>query len=282
MMLETIRQRYSCRSYNRTPLTKATRQELANFCEAQTIGPLGSLARFRLITADGNDRAALKGLGTYGFIKNPTGFIIGAAGAGRYNLEDFGYLLENIVLRATALELGTCWLGGSFTKSSFAQKIGLQGDEMLPAVISVGQPADKRTLMDRLLRGAAGSNHRLPWETLFFTDNFAAPLTQKSAGPYAEVLEMVRLGPSASNKQPWRIVREGTVWHFYLAHTPGYKQQVQAVTKVDLQRVDIGIAMCHFALAAEELELQGTWATDEPELAKPNPNTEYMVSWIEA
>ncbi len=279
-MLDAMQRRYSCRTYANTALAETTRQELADFCAAQRIGPLGSTARFTLIAAEEDDRAALKGLGTYGFIKHPTGFIIGAVSAGRYNLEDYGYLLEHIILQATALELGTCWLGGSFTKSSFGRKIGLRAEELLPAVASVGYPADRRTLIDRVIRRSASGDQRLPWEMLFFANSFDAPLKQADAGPYADALAAVRQGPSASNKQPWRVVRAGAAWHFYLAHTPGYGRPVRAATGIELQRVDIGIALCHFALAARELGLSGAWAVQEPGLAKPNPDTEYVVSWV--
>ena len=53
---------------------------------------------------------------------------------------------------------------------------------------------------------------------------------------------MVRLAPSAVNRQPWRVVREGTDYHFYLKHDKGY---VSSATG-DLQKVDMGIALCHF------------------------------------
>jgi hypothetical protein len=47
----------------------------------------------------------------------------------------------------------------------------------------------------------------------------------------------------------------------------------------DLQRVDMGIAMCHFELVAREFGLKGGWVLEEPELQKTEQNTEYVVSW---
>jgi hypothetical protein len=49
----------------------------------------------------------------------------------------------------------------------------------------------------------------------------------------------------------------------------------------DLQRVDVGIAMCHFALTADELGLRGAWAIEEPDVVRPDDLTEYVVSWVE-
>jgi nitroreductase len=244
-------------------------------------GPLGAPVRFALVAATEQDRQALKGLGTYGFIKGATGFIVGVAGPGHKNLEDFGYLMEGIVLRATDLGLGTCWLGGSFTKSNFAKAISAQPGELLPAVASVGHIEDVAAAREGLIRRRIGAHQRLPWASLFFDGQFGAVLAPEAAGVYAPLLEMVRLGPSASNKQPWRVVAAGSRWHFYLQRTPGYRGGVlNRLLKVDdIQRVDLGIAMCHFELAAHEQGLAGRWEVADPGLALPDELTEYSVSW---
>ena len=58
----------------------------------------------------------------------------------KYNLEDFGYLTESIILYATDLGLGTCWLGGSFTRSTFIERFPLAPSETMPAVVAIGYP----------------------------------------------------------------------------------------------------------------------------------------------
>jgi hypothetical protein len=93
---------------------------------------------------------------------------------------------------------------------------------------------------------------------------------------------MVRWAPSASNKQPWRVIRSDDAWHFYLQRTKGYGKGsmiFNVLRLADLQRVDMGIAMCHFELAVHEFNLHGRWKIEEPEIRKPE-NTEYIVSWI--
>ena len=94
---------------------------------------------------------------------------------------------------------------------------------------------------------------------------------------------MVRLGPSASNKQPWRILRIGRSWHFYLQRTPNYREGFlyRMFTQADLQRIDMGIAMCHFELTARELGLPGMWVNTNPGIDKLDDLTEYIVSWVE-
>jgi hypothetical protein len=278
---ELIQQRFSCRAYLAQPIDTSLQRQLQDFMRPLRAGPLGAPARFELVAATEQDRQSLKGLGTYGFIKGATGFIAGAAGPGHKNLEDYGYLLEGIVLRATDLGLGTCWLGGSFTKSSFAKKISAQPDELLPAVIAAGLMAQPEAARGSVIRQRLGANQRLPWANLFFSEQFGAALAPDAAGAYATPLEMVRLGPSASNKQPWRVVNAGALWHFYLQRSPGYRQGLfSRLLKVDdIQRVDMGIAMCHFERTALEHGLAGQWFVSEPGLAVPDALTEYVVSW---
>ena len=134
-------------------------------------------------------------------------------------------------------------------------------------------------MVESVIRRQAGADQRLPWERLFFDGTFDAPLSRDAAGPFATVLDMVRIGPSASNKQPWRIVKTGDVASFHAAHA-GYATRNQSLLGIaDMQRLDMGIAMCHFALTAEELGLRGTWTLREPAIEKPDALTEYIASW---
>jgi hypothetical protein len=117
---------------------------------------------------------------------------------------------------------------------------------------------------------------------LFFNQSFDHSLSREGLGEYRLPLEMVRLGPSASNKQPWRILKDENAFHFYLQRTPGYQESfvMKIVTVADLQRIDMGIAMCHFEVTARELGLNGHWAFREPEIVKPDAITEYTASWV--
>jgi nitroreductase len=279
---DIIEQRFSCRAFVNTPIAEEKRRDLAGVLSTIKTGPLGAPLRFELLAATEEDRSALSGLGTYGFISGNTGFIAGAVGAGERNLEDYGYRLEEIVLYASSIGLGTCWLGGSFTRSSFASRIALSTSESIPAVIAVGYPSDRRTLMDRLIRRVAAPSSRLAWEQLFSDGSFGTALSTTAAERYATPLKMVQLGPSASNKQPWRVLKQGADWHFYLRRTPAYSRRRRgALGGVDMQRVDMGIAMSHFELTAAELGLGGTWAIQDPGIELTDELTQYSVTWRE-
>lgn len=278
---QIIPRRFSCRTYLESPIEEAQRKILAEAAESMRTGPRGTAVRFRLVASTPADTEALQGLGTYGFIRGASAFIVGAATVGEGWLEDYGYAMEELVLLATDLGLGTCWLGGSFTRSSFARAISAGTAERVPAVAALGVMPDPQAARNGVIRRRVGGDKRLPWASLFSRERFGVPLTPDAAGPFSIPLEMVRLGPSASNKQPWRIVREGRSWHFFLQRTPGYSGGLagRLLKLEDIQRLDIGIAMCHFELTARELGLHGAWAVRAPRIETTGPLVEYAVTW---
>jgi nitroreductase len=281
---ELIRERFSSRAYVDKSIEPALVDPLSDFLGANRAGPFGSLARFALIAASEHNPDPLKGLGTYGFIKGATGFIAGAVETGPMDLEDYGYLLEEVVLFATDLGLGTCWLGGTFTKSRFADRLALTAGETMPAVLAVGH-IDHTQAKEQIHRRPL--SQRLPFTQLFFERNFDTPIAGDALGDGPRdgaglrLLEAVRWAPSASNRQPWRIVRDGDAWHFYLQRTKGYGKGsllFSVLRLADLPRVDLGIAMCHFEMTARELGLDGRWVVEEPQIRRPD-STEYTATW---
>jgi len=272
-IIELIRKRTSWRSYSAVEIGPEIEDELNSFMSGLPSPPFGSDARFGLVDAEAPERGEI--LGTYGVIRGAGKFIAGAVIKGGRDYEDYGYLMESIILHATSLGLGTCWLGGTFRRSRFAAAMKLRENERMPAVCAVGFMAGKRTVVDRLFRTGAGSAGRKGRDEIFFDGEFGVPLDEGSTGPYDVPFEMVRLAPSASNKQPWRIVADDGTFHFFLTRNRGYDRLIKAA---DLQRVDMGIAMCHFGLACAELGLRGRWVCENPGLDVPGL-TEYVAGW---
>ena len=84
----------------------------------------------------------------------------------------------------------------------------------------------------------------------------------------------MRLAPSAVNKQPWRVFLADGCAHFYKKSGTGFT----SLAAGDLQKVDLGIALCHFALGAEECGLALTFAVDDPQLAAAE-GLEYIATY---
>jgi len=279
-IIDLIRKRSSCRSYTPQPVEAEKLEALRDSFTALE-GPFGGKGRFAILDTTGWGEGKINALGTYGTIRGAPLFLIGSIKRGGHDMEDFGYQFEQIILKATDLGLGTCWIGGVFNRTRFAQKAGLRDDEVLPAISPLGYATQTRGVVDSIIRWSAGSRTRRPWQDIFFEDRFGTALTEGAAGRYREPLEMVRLGPSASNRQPWRIVKEigKEVFHLYLRRSLGYDRLIKAV---DLQRLDLGIAMCHFELTALGLGLEGRWEVRNPALAALPERTEYVRSWVSA
>ncbi len=274
-MIEAIRRRVSVRTYEARPIEEDKKQAIVDLLRANSEGPFGRQVRFALIDFSEMEREEIRTLGTYGAIRGARLYIVSAVRGGQGAMEDLGYCFEKVILGATSLGLGTCWMGGTFRRASFARRIGVLDGEVVPAVSPIGYAADRRSVVESVMRRSVRADGRKPWKELFFDGGTTAPLAKEGVGSYATALECVRLGPSASNRQPWRVLRlgEGT-FHFYLRRTPGYDKMMRLA---DLQLVDMGIALSHFQLAAREEGLDGGWVHQQPDL--DTGSLKYVLSW---
>jgi len=272
---ETVKTRYSTRTYTEQTLSTETKEKINAYIRTLS-NPFSVKVNFTLLEA----KTAINSqkLGTYGVIKGSNNYIGATVANDELALEALGYEFEKLILYLTSLGIGTCWLGGTFNRSSFANAMAVKENEIFPAISPIGYPSGKKRFADSLVRMIAKSNQREPWNKLFFNKKFSTRLSTEDAGAYAFPLEMTRLAPSASNKQPWRIVQDGTTYHFYEAQAPGYSTRLG----YDIQKVDLGIAACHFHLAALETDLKGELKKlQSPALDVPE-HTQYIFSWISA
>ena len=268
-----IRTRKSIRTYNNIPIEPAVKKQLIEFMPANSVGIFGNKVDFYWVDGSLDEFKDIK-LGTYGVISGTSSFIIGKITDSDKNFEDFGFCLEKLILYCAELNIGTCWLGGTYNKSSFADSVHLKEGEYIPAVTPVGYFGTKKRTIDKMFRRFAGSDNRKPFNELFFSQTFSSSLSEKEKSAYGFFLEMIRLAPSASNKQPWRIVLIGKVFHFYLKRTPNYNSKL---LQSDLQRVDMGIAMSHFEVALSEKKVEHSWLVQNPGLETVEL-TEYITS----
>jgi len=264
----SIRARISCRTYDGRPLSDADRAALEAYIQEENGNPFDLRVRLRIIdTTDMGQK-----VGTYGMIRGAKTYLCGAVEKAERALVAYGYAVEKVILRATSMGLGTCWLGGTFSRGVFAEAIGLDGDEWLPAVTPLGYPKEKGSLWNKAIRAVAGANKRKDWSELFFDQTIDTPLAPHRAGLYTDPLEMVRLGPSAVNKQPWRVIRDGKKFHFFTAGKDGGEADKRH------DHIDLGIALCHFELTAREQGLTGGWALSE----RDAPGLAYIATWTQA
>ncbi|MFW9968651.1 MAG: nitroreductase family protein [Candidatus Odinarchaeota archaeon] len=276
---DIIGERTSRRTYSGQPLENDIKDKIINLLEKHPLkSPFSEYAgrvRFKLVSIPEFDPSEKKKLGTYGFIKGAQDFIVGAVEKSQYGREHYGYLMETIILAITDLGLGTCWLGGFFNRSLFSTKINCSPNEILPAITPVGYYS-QRTLREKIVRGFAKANYRLPWDQIFFEGDLIKPINKENIGVYSQLLEMVQFAPSAGNRQPWRIIKANhrNFFHFYSINP----KDGRFMKYSKFRPLDIGIAVSHFDLTAKELGIKGNWLFENPKI----PSTEdllYKITW---
>lgn len=189
--------------------------------------------------------------------------------------EAFGFAFEMLILYAQSLGIGTVWLGGTMNRVAFERAMDLSENEKMPCASPLGYPAEKQSLREIMMRKAVQADNRMSFQSLFFDGDFRSPLSEEKAGILAEPLELVRWAPSAVNRQPWRVVINESGAHFYLKHSRGFSRGAAG----DMQKIDLGIALCHFALSAKELGLNVEFSIRDPGIAA-EPDTEYIASYL--
>lgn len=268
---ETIRKRVSTRTYESRKLSADDKEKILKEI-SQLTNPFGENVRIHLI--EKNTAANGEKLGTYGVIKGASTFLGVTTDKTEFGLVAAGYQFENLVLIATGMGLSTVWLAGTFSREQFEKAMDIQKDELFPAISPIGYAADKRSITENLMRKTMKSDMRKPWGELFFLDSFGNELSHEEADRYADPLEMLRLAPSATNAQPWRVVKKQNVYHFFETHKKNASEEEKMIKKVDL-----GIALSHFHQTALEQGLVGQFKKMDNTGINIPENTTYIISW---
>lgn len=260
-IIDIIKARRSVRSFNGKPLSPEIKPKLKEAINT-SFDPFGGNVTIRLKAFDLKDGYKPS---TYGFIKGATDFFLLGIGSDEASALSAGFRFEQVVLKAWAFGLGTCWIAGTFKGSDFNQGETWPCGEELKIICPVGV-AEKQRLLEKFGRKVMGSNNRKPFSELFFTDCFKQPLSPDSH--FAEPLQMLRLAPSSTNSQPWRaLVADDTV-HFY------YKP------KSLVSVLDCGIGMCHFYLTEQYLDRKGCFFKTDS-IPTPPEDWKYLYSFKE-
>ena len=233
-----IRGRRSVRTFDGNPPDPEVAEKILRFAEGIET-PYGIPIVWKLLSA------REKGL-TSPVIVGADTYIAGKLRRQPHFEEAFGWAFEKTVLFAWSLGIGTTWIAGTMDRPAFEKAMDLQADEVMPCVSPLGRPAKRMSLRETMMRKGVRADSRMDFSALFFDRSFDRPLPEDA--PLGEALAMVRPAPSAVNKQPWRVVVDGNRAHFFEKKSKGLGEGAGW----DIQKVDVGIAMCHFACALED------------------------------
>ena len=234
---EAIQTRISCRGYRETLLPEEVLAQLEEKLEALNAA---SGLRFCLCRSEDLAQPAVKLAGAMF-----SGRVYAAAalfgGEDALSAEKVGYYGEDLVLYATQLGLGTCWVAGTYDAKSLSAAPG--PGEKLWSVIPLGYAPEKTPKKQSMIRAAIRRRSR-KLESFVESETPFASLpewVQKGA-------EAVSLGPSAVNQQPVNLLwREGRLFAKLLKDGHG------------LGHCDLGIAKKQFETGAAACGVRGTW-----------------------
>lgn len=272
-----VEKRKSIRTFIDKPLSKIDLDKINKYMTnpENLQGPFGNTIHLTAVNISDSDNAHGKQIGTYGMIKNAQGFIAGVTQNNRLALLDFGFVFENLILELTAMNIGTCWLGGTFDRKFFNEILIESENDIIPCITPIGYIPDRIGIKDKIIRSTIKADNRKQWEEIFFAGTFKEPLSKNKFGLRMEILENVRNAPSASNKQPWRVLIDDPQMngHLYLDRTPGYGSNLP----IDIQIVDMGIAMAHISKSIESNNQEQIWKINDPGIK--TQSLEYIVSF---
>lgn len=259
-IIDTIKRRKSVRSYTGTPLNSIQIDSI-NKAIAAAKSPFGGEYIIKLASVGAGETFKPS---TYGVIAGAKDFLLLGINDTENSALSAGFAMEQVVLAATELGLGTCWIAATFKKSIFEQVAAFPETTPLKIISPIGDPATKKKFLEKVTRLVVNANNRKPFNQLFFCDDFTKPLDE--ANQFGQPLEMMRLAPSSTNSQPWRALVTDDRIDFY------YKSR--GIVSV----LDMGIGLCHFSLTADQLGIKGKFARVADPITAPD-NLIYLTSF---
>jgi len=272
-LFDLMRSRRSCRSYQTRFMSEADRSELLAAVERHLRSPRLGPTPVRLEYI----RARLR----VWPVVNGREFLVAIAPRPylRRSVIDVGRSLQKVVMDATRMGLGTCWIGPGADHESLKRHLGDRFDDEREQIIctcAVGYRSHYLAAFLRLFNRATFT--RLPLAELFFTDaqlSLPAKLQEPQFARFGRIFEACQWSPSSYNGQTTRAV---------LSSEDGSLESVDfcAVTSSRYYAaVALGIWCANWELGCEALGIQGRLE------ALPDPSGElelprHDLRWIPA
>jgi len=272
-LFDLMRARHSCRSFQTRKLTDVAHNALMEsvrvHTEAAQIGK--SPVRFEYISAPL----------TVWPIVNATEFLVAIAPKeyNRLAVIDVGRSLQKVVMDATRMGLGTCWIGPGADQISVQENMGDRFDaekDHIICVCAVGYKSNYIPLFVRIFNSQV--KRRLPLSELFFMNTDFKQSVDFDADPFNRFgrnYEICQWAPSSYNGQTTRgiaIMQESGElkgFDFYATTASRYYAAVA-----------VGIWCANWELGCEVLGIQGHFSVlptnGEDNLQLPR----YDVSWV--
>jgi nitroreductase len=237
-LFDAIFFRKSIRKYADHPLPPEVLETIRNLCgKSET---LYEKIPIRVhIVESGQDIQHLGGtlIGNYTKVKAPHYLVVTSEETDGY-LENIGYALEHLILQLTSMGIGTCWIGGMVKGCPLDRIVPIDKNHIPVMVIAFGAPFHEGELTANIVESKKRKEIK----------EFVEGAMDKDL---LRIMDSVRLAPSSMNSQPWRFSVKDSEIDVY-ARIRGFLG-IQPLEL--LNRIDVGIALCHFAVASAHFSM---------------------------
>ena len=272
-LFDLMRARRSCRSFQTRKLSDDDRAALFASAKAHLAEPKFSDGAIRLEYIDGP------------VIVWPTvnarEFFIAIAPKeyDRRAIMDVGRTLQHVVMDATRMGIGTCWIGPGADHASINKLLGARLDperDHIICVCAIGYASRYLPAFIRLFNSKF-SHRRHPLDELFFTDATCTKPLDTTATPFdrlGRTYEVCQWAPSSYNGQTTRCAsatEDGKTTRFdFLA----------ATTSRYYAAVAMGIWTANWEMGAQASGINGRWEFLDPKAIGARGLPLYDVSWV--
>jgi nitroreductase len=275
-LFDLMRIRRSCRSFQTRKLTEADQAELMESVQHHMKeAKLGkSQVRFEYISEH---------LTVWPTV-NASEFLVAIAPLeyDRLAVMDVGCSLQKVVMDATRMGLGTCWIGPGADHKSITQKLGDRFDPQKDHIVCVCAVGYRSSFIPMFIRAFnAQFFRRNPLTMLFFADSqMTEPLTVDSSpfNKFGRTFEICQWAPSSYNGQTTRCVavtdkNDLVRFDFYESIESRYYAPVA-----------LGIWCANWEMGCESLGIRGHFtilsAEERGVQEKEDQLPRYDISWV--
>ena len=164
--IDVITARKSVRGYSDKPVEE---EKLSKVLEIARLAPSWAnkqCCRYIVV----KDKTKIQELsGNFGWLKQAPVVVVACAdpkdsgdrNGMNYYLVDVGISMQQLVLAATAMDLGTCWVG-AFDETKVKKALQIPENIKVVAMTPIGYPADKEGISSKLIKTVIGAGKRKP------------------------------------------------------------------------------------------------------------------------
>ena len=156
-----------------------------------------------------------------------------------------GYMLEKLTIFLESININSVYMASTFDRNKFEKLINLKDGEVMPLIMPIGYKANMLNKKDRAIRRVLHSDTRLDIKD-FSYDKDLNPF--KPINYLSDILDTIKWSPSATNRQPIKLVINDDIIDFYIDH---YKPYSNGIT--DIQKVDLGIMLMNLEFALKDI-----------------------------